>query len=81
MSAGLQAAQAVLRSVLRLRAAYMKSLTRPLFVALAIILILLAVRRGNNGGTVDYISLGLAIATLILAFMVTRKDKDQDGAP
>lgn len=59
----------------------MKTLIRPLFVVFAIILIVLAVRRGMNGGSIDYFSLGLAIATLILAFIVTRTDKDQDGAP
>lgn len=61
----------------------MKALIRPLFVIFAIILIGMSVRRGMNGGTIDYFSLGLALATLVLAFMVTRheRDEDQDGAP
>jgi hypothetical protein len=52
---------------------------------MAIILIVLAVRRAMTGGPVDYFSLGLALATLILAFIVSRhetgsdSDSDSDG--
>ncbi|MGJ8559024.1 MAG: hypothetical protein ACSHX3_02185 [Litorimonas sp.] len=59
----------------------MKALIRPLFIVFAIILIIVSVRRGMTGGTIDYFSLGLALATLVLAFIVTRNEKDQDGAP
>lgn len=81
MGARLQAAQSVLRGVSRLHRRLMKALIRPLFIVFAIILIILSVRRGMNGGTIDYFSVGLAVATLILAFIVTRSEKDQDGAP
>jgi hypothetical protein len=57
----------------------MKAYIRPLFVVLAIILIALSIRRAMSGGTVDYFSLGLALATLIIAFIVTRKDQDGSG--
>jgi hypothetical protein len=61
----------------------MKALIRPLFVIFAVILIGMSVRRGMTGGSVDYVSLGLAIATLVLVFMVSRSEKedDQDDAP
>jgi hypothetical protein len=57
----------------------MKALLRPLFVVFAILLIVLAVRRGMNGGNIDYFSVGLGVATLILAFILMRKD--QSGEP
>lgn len=56
----------------------MKALIRPFFVVMAILLIIFAVRRGMTGGSIDYFSLTLALATLILAFIVTRNEKDQD---
>ena len=57
----------------------MKALLRPFFVLMAIILIILAVRRAMTGGPVDYFSLGLALATLILAFIVSRNETDSES--
>lgn len=56
----------------------MKALIRPAFVVFAIILIVLSVRRGMNGGSVDYFSVGLAVATLILVFIMSAQKPDED---
>lgn len=57
----------------------MKALLRPFFVVMAILLIIFAVRRGMTGGPVDYFSLSLALATLVLAFIVTRNETNTDS--
>lgn len=57
----------------------MKALIRPFFVLMAILLIIFAVRRGMTGGSIDYFSVGLALATLVLAFIVTRNETDTDS--
>ena len=57
----------------------MKNMPRTIITGLAFLLIFFGIREWLSGDRIDYISLGIGIATLIY-ILLTRK-KNQDGSP